>query len=129
MLTPRLVFALLISTAIIAGCEKHLSTPDCQKLKEGMSSDSSEIVIAVLSQFIDQLPSKIYSEQNLNELCAFIRQQCDFTAEVYCFDCIDTWPSQSEISMSFGFIEDKVEKTIDVSRTPDNTIKVLAMHD
>lgn len=129
MFIQRLIFALLFIAVITIGCEKNSVTPDCRKLKDGMSSDSSEIVIAVISQLADQLPSKIYTEQNLNELCASIRQQCDFTAEVYCFDCIDTWPPQSEIRISFGLLGDKVEKTIDVTRNPDNTIKILAMHD
>lgn len=129
MLYRRLSLVVIFISFLAVGCKKHSSESLCNKLQAGMITNSKEEVKSIISLFINNLPSNIYTESNLNLLAGSLSGQCNISANVLCFDCIKTLPSQTEIRLSFTSSGSTVVKTIDISYSPDNKMRVVNMHD
>jgi hypothetical protein len=126
-------YILLIFTTgllVFAGCKKEkTSKADCERLQNAIGSGNKDEVKEVINKFIGSLPSQNYTEQNLNNLLNAIGQQCGTSAVSICFDCIDTFPSQSEIKISYFSINGPVERIIDISYNAGNKMIFRNMHD
>ena len=122
----RIYFVTVLLIVLVSGCKKQ-SSPACEKLKESIATNNTEEVKSRITQFIYSLPSTDYTAQNLNHLAASL-SQCNISADVLCFDCIQTLPSESEIRISFNSSGTMVTKTIDISYSPGNKMKVVNMH-
>ncbi len=94
-----------------------------------MLENNNENLKAILASYVTKMPSQEYNQQNLSNLISKISDKCDISGEVLCFDCIMTLPSESEIKLSFVENGTTRSKTIDISHTPDNIIKIVGMHD
>jgi hypothetical protein len=125
----RILSFVVSFVATLSGCKKDISTQECQKLKDGMVLNNTEEVKTVITQFINHLPSKTHTQQNVENLAASISANCAISAQVLCFGCIKTLPEQSEIRLSFMSSGTSIQKTIDISYTPDNEIRFVHMHD
>lgn len=93
-----------------------------------MAADNVQEVIKLISKKVEQLSSQNYTQENLTNLAASLSNECDISVQVLCFSCIQTLPEQSEIRLSFNDSGSPVAKTIDISYTPDNKIKIVNMH-
>jgi predicted Fe-S protein YdhL (DUF1289 family) len=129
MLNKLLLLILLISVILSLGCKKDFSERQCQHLKDEMIADNKQEVIKLLNEKVSQLPSTTYTKENLNKLAASISDECGITTQVLCFGCIQTLPEQSEIRFSFTQAGTTTAKTIDISYTSNNQIKIVSMHD
>jgi hypothetical protein len=125
----RISFVLVLFAMLTIGCKKHSSGSLCETLREGMIANNPEQVKSAITLLINKLPSKLYTESNLNLLASLLSGQCTVTANVFCFDCIKTLPSQTEIRLSFTSSGSTVTKTIDISYSPDNKMTVVSMHE
>ena len=122
-------FLILALSFSILTCSKNNPEQDCQSLKNGITDNNHTVVQSVITQFINRLPSKNYTSQNLTELATSIFEHCTVTVDVLCFDCIKTLPTQSEIKISFNTFGTIISKVIDISYSPDNTMKFVNMHE
>ena len=124
-----LLFAFaLLSTAF--SCSKEDSDGDqCQELRDGVTNSNVEQVKHVITQFINGLPSKDYTEENINNLVRVIEDYCDGSAALLCFDCVQTLPSQTEIQIWYPGTSGLVNKTIDITYTTNNDMKFSNLHD
>ena len=129
MLYQRLFFVLFLFSIIIMGCKKDISKKECQQLKEALQSDNTEAAKTIITHFINNLPSKNYTQQNLDKLAASLSGECTLTARVLCFSCIKTLPEQTEIRISAIIQGTQLYKTIDISYSPGNMIEFVNMHD
>lgn len=120
-----LAFAVLL----FAGCRKETVAKNCKNLKEAVAANNTEQVRKIITEYIGNLPSDDYTEQNLNKLTQNISNLCEITSGTYCFNCIQTLPGQSEIWVSFLWNGATVKKTIDISYTPANKMNFVNMHD
>jgi hypothetical protein len=130
MLNRRFLFGLAIIIFGFSGCKKEAMSIDCQKLKAEIASGHVEGVKIIIDQLIGSLPSKQYNEQNINELANQLKGECSLSAEVLCFDCIKTLPSQTEIQVSFSMQGSNVRKILDITYSTDNNqMKFGNMHE
>ena len=129
MLNKILILVIIISATLSSGCRKDFSDKQCQQLKDEMIADNKQEVIKLLTEKVGQLPSTTYTEENLNKLATSISNEYGITTQLLCFSCIQTLPEQSEIRFSFTQAGTTTSKTIDVSYTPNNEIKIVSMHD
>lgn len=129
-LLPTLLGVICLSIALTISCNKPSHTPpppQCESLKQGMQNNDFNSVRTEISRFIDRLPSQQYTAENIDKLVAALSGQCTATSQVLCFDCIKTFPSQTEMIISFPSAS--VQKIIDITYTPsDNKMKVSNMH-
>ena len=117
-----------LSTAF--SCSKEDSDGDqCQELRDGVTNSNVEQVKHVITQFINGLPSKDYTEENINNLVRVIEDYCDGSAALLCFDCVQTLPSQTEIQIWYPGTSGLVNKTIDITYTTNNDMKFSNLHD
>ena|SRR5258706_3453309 len=122
--------ALVLSATFLTGCKKDSTRQLCQELQHGMTTNNFNEVNTAITLFIVKLPSNNYSRENLNALAAYLSGQCSISAQVLCFDCIQTLPPQSEIRLSFTSPGTQTSRTIDISHAPGDTkIKMLNMHE
>jgi hypothetical protein len=128
MLYNRLLMAITIMAILSLGCKKDFSTRKCEQLKTEMAADNVQEVIKLVTEKVNQLASQNYTRENLNTLATSLSGDCGISATVLCFGCIQTLPEQSEIRLSFNSSGSLVAKTIDISYTPDNKIKIINMH-
>jgi hypothetical protein len=79
-------FVLLLFMA----CKKQNAVTDnCASLQQGMVAGDIAGVGATITNYINTLPSNIYTEQNLQALAGAIRGgSCNITATIDCFNCI-----------------------------------------
>ena len=121
---------------LFAGCKKegiggdigggHCVPTPCA-LKELIANDKEEEVKQYITAMIAGMPSQAYTSQNLQKLAQMIGG-CGMTAQLACYDCIKTLPSQSEIKITLNIGGSIVEKVIDISYTPSNTMVFVHMH-
>jgi hypothetical protein len=125
------VLACIFMTLLFMACKKQNTVTDnCTTLKQGMMASDIASVNTTITNYINMLPSAIYTEQNLQALAGAIRGgSCNITATIDCFDCIKTLPSQTEIQLSFSNGSTIVSKTIDITYTANNVIRFNTMHD
>ena len=124
-----IVLIATIPLLMLAACNKeNIGQADCQRLQNGITSSDKEEVKAVITKLISGLPSQTYSQQNLSNLVNAITQQCKASVIILCFDCIDTFPSQSEIRITCSVPGRTVERTIDISHTTNNEMVFRSLH-
>ncbi len=123
------LFVLLFSCFFLCACKKDSVGNDCQNLKKALISNNTAEAKLIIGYYIDRLPNKEYTAQNLNALAKSFSNDCNFKTEVLCFDCIDTLPGQSEIQIKFTNNLLVTTKVIDISYSPDNKMKCAGFHD
>ena len=126
MRTCAIFLTFVIAFALVS-CEKH-GHESCGELKEAAYSNNVQKVSSLIQAYIRGLPSTNYNEQNIQLLTQCI-SKCDISSTVFCFDCIKTLPSQTEISLDFNYNGTAVRKVIDLSYSPDKKIVFKNMHD
>ena len=99
----------------------------CELLAGSLVNNDSEGVKTQITSFINGLPSRQNTAENLDKLVEAISGHCGISARVLCFNCIKTLPLQSEIAITFS--NPSVEKIIDISYTPSNEMKFVNMHE
>jgi hypothetical protein len=125
----RLFLFLLLSFVLTTGCKKDKLGEECAGLQDAVLTDNVANAGTAITQFINNLPSQTYSEQNLNKLVAALSGNCSIKAAVLCYSCIQTLPEQTEIRINLNAGLTNYQKTIDISYTPDNRMKFVNMHD
>ena len=124
----RITSVFLIATLVllVTSCKKDKQN-NCDELKQAAYSNNIDKVGSIIQGHLRNLPS-VYNEQNIQLLVRQI-SKCDISSAIYCFDCIDTYPSQTEISLDFSYNGAAVHKVIDLSYNSANKIVFRNMHD
>jgi hypothetical protein len=127
----RTLFACILIGLLFMACKKQNTVTDnCTTLQQGMVASDIASVGATITNYINTLPSNIYTEQNLQALAGAIRSgSCNITATIDCFNCVKTLPTQTEIQLSFSSGGTTISKTIDITYTANNVIRFNSMHD
>jgi hypothetical protein len=131
MRSNTLLLIVLAGLFTLCACRKDKDArPTCEDLKVGIASDDREAVKKVINILINKLPpaSQKHTSENLAKLTSAIGQQCQVTATVLCFACIDTLPQQSEIRISLTGPGFTVVKVIDISSDKDDNMIFANMH-
>jgi hypothetical protein len=126
MRIAAIIFNILL---LLAGnsCKKD-KQGSCEELKQAAYSNDVDKVRSIIESYLRNLPSSAYNEQNIQLLTQRI-SKCDISSMIYCFDCIDTYPSQTEISIDFSYNGAMVQKVIDLTYNSANKIVFRNMHD
>jgi hypothetical protein len=129
MPAPRLIFFVLL-TALIYGCDKDANySEDCENFKSALVQEDVAKVKELVHQFIIQSAALTHTRENLEKLASFISRNCDITATVFCYACIDTLPGQSEIILRFRSGVSQVVRVLDLwNRHDDNKMIVRNVH-
>ena len=123
----KLIIILLVAF-LFTGCKKSTENSTCTSLKEGITANNVQQVGDVITNYINSLPSADYTDANINRLVQKIAGDCNFTSGAYCFECIKTLPSQTEIWIEVS--NGGPRKIIDISyNTTTNKMKFVNMHD
>jgi len=106
----RLYIPVIALTVSLLACnkDKELRSPSCQQLRDAATNMDIQQARDAVTNYIATLPSQSYTQPNLEKLVQAINGSlqsggnCGITASMFCFDCIQTLPSQSEIVLSLG---------------------------
>lgn len=125
----RIAVVVLATILLITGasCKKD-KQGRCEQLKQAVYSNDIDKVRLIITTYLQSLPSLTYNEQNIQLLTQRI-SDCDIASIIYCFDCIETYPSQTELSLDFTYNGAMVHKIIDLSYNSANKIVFRNMHD
>jgi hypothetical protein len=123
-----IIFSFMV--LLLNSCKKETTdNTNCIKFKEAIEATNIEQTRTAIDNYINNLPSQDYTEQNINNLTHVISNACNITSGIYCFDCVYTLPSQTEIWVSFISGGATIKKTIDISYSADNKMKFVNLHD
>ena len=125
-------FSIIISIFLLItiSCSKeHLQRPDCSNLKNALLEGKPDEAENEINKICSALTDIENSRQDLNRLATAISGQCQVSAAVLCYDCINTNPAQSEIRISVTFPGGQKDKIIDISYSEDNKFLFVGMHD
>jgi hypothetical protein len=123
----RIIFVTTIILFFCFGCVKEVEQPNCKSLASALATNDTAAVKREINYFINSLPSKLHTEQNLDLLVQAINK-CTITASKVCFGCILTIQSQSEIKLSVINGADTITQIIDISNNEGNEMIFHAMH-
>jgi hypothetical protein len=125
----RLFFFVLL-IALFGGCDKDLDrSEDCEKFISALELEDVQKVKEIVQQYIIQSAAFTHTAENLEKLASFISRNCDVTATVFCYACIDTYPGQSEIILRFRSGMNQVVRVLDLSnRHDDDGMIILRVH-
>jgi len=113
----------------LSACTKTIVTERCENLKIAMMTSNVTMAKTAINHYVNMLPSKAYTQQNVEKLVNIIESSCPCTAELLCFDCITTLPSQTEIWVSFTSGGSATTRIFDLSYTTSNRIEIRTMHE
>ena len=123
------ILLILICGQLVFSCNKDNISDSCKSLKDGVLNNQVDKVRVVITNFINELPGRIYNDANLTSLAQKISSQCNISCTVLCFDCIKTLPSQSEIRITINSGGTTVARTIDIDYSSSNIMTFRNMHD
>lgn len=125
----RSLIIFLVFLLPVLSCKKEeVGPPACQDLYNALKTGNTEQAGTVISNFIQGLSSREYTRLNIEKLVSRINQQCGTSAELLCFDCIQTLPSQTEIRISWPSVIFPEMKIIDISYNSNNEMIFRNMH-
>ncbi len=109
-------YLLLLILPLVLSCQKELpettSTQtiiNCDLLQQGLTEND----VAMIDQSLGKLLDVEYSNENLNQLASEISSDCDLSATLTCFDCIQTLPAQSDMTVAFLYNGDATTRELD----------------
>lgn len=120
--------AACISSALLA-CKKDTPSGNCELLKNALIANSKDDVKAIVNTYISQMPSQVYTAQNMDALASALSKECSLSPLVLCFDCVFTLPSMSEIQITVNSVQPHGSRVLDISYMPDNKMTCVAVHD
>ncbi|MFN8246768.1 MAG: hypothetical protein U0T56_10335 [Ferruginibacter sp.] len=103
--------------------------PACEQMEQAVLRYNTDELRMSLLQLIPDFTMIPYNRQNLESLAATLSRQCFISADLACFDCIKTLPPQSEIRFKWNRIGTGYTKIIDLCANPNQTIRLVAIHD
>jgi hypothetical protein len=122
-------FLIIFICSTQLGCKKDVVGSNCQALKNAVLTSANEDLKKLVNAYISQLASQAYTAQNMNTLALSFSNQCSINTQVFCFDCITTFPSMSEIQITVTSTQPGVSKVADISYTPDSKMTCVQVHD
>jgi hypothetical protein len=125
----KLFFVIACISLTSWGCKKEAANNNCENLKNAVVIGAKDDIKSIITFFIEKLPSKDYTEQNINALASSLSNECSISTTVFCFDCIFTLPGMSEIQITVTSNQPNISKVVDISYTPDNKMKCVNVHD
>lgn len=124
------IFCLIVCISFIAlGCKKDKAGNHCEELKNALVANAKDDIKSLVNTYINQLPSQAYTEQNINALASSLSKECSISTLVFCFDCITTLPSMTEIQITVTSTQPTISKVADISYTPANNMTCVHVHD
>ena len=124
----KLVLVLILGLGFIS-CKKDIAGK-CDDLAEAMVINNQEKAATIMNSWINELASDEYTEDNINRLISLINDNCTINATLFCFDCVMTLPSQTEIGLEFQYNGNTVNKVLDITyEGSNNRIRYSRFHD
>ena len=93
-------FLLACISCTFLGCKKDTPPNNCENLKNAVITGSKDDVKSLVNVYISQLPSQSYTAQNIDALASSFSKECSISTLVFCFNCILTYPSMTEIQIT-----------------------------
>ena len=126
----KLLLLLALSILSFTGCRKDKDFgPTCSRIRNSMIAHDVNGMKQAIQELFLTLPSTDYNKANMDLLVDRI-SGCDIDTGFYCFDCVQTLPSQTEIQFIIEHDGSTIKKTIDISyNNTDNTLLFVNMHD
>jgi hypothetical protein len=128
MHTVKLLFLITCISFAGLGCKKDTTNTDCEDLKNAIITDNQNDIKAIVTSHINKLPSKNYTEQNINALASSLSGTCSISTLIYCYDCIATLPGMSEIEVKVTSTQPNVKKVLDISYDAANKMTCASVH-
>jgi len=124
-----------LALCLFIACEDNENpTTQCTDFKEGIINDNEDLVRGAIDDWCsDLMPNpapgdEIGHQENLNTLVQRIADECDVATGIYCYACMESYPPQSAIIITF--VEDNVtySKSINISTPYENVLSFVAMN-
>lgn len=137
----KTLLSILSLCLVLAACSKsgeHKPTDafNCINFKSGLSTGDHTAVGTEVNKLCTDLYPAItntvdeYGQaQNINLLVQRLSAQCDVTASLVCYSCIETLPAQSEIKVTFDFYGTTYERVLDITVTPQHMLIFSNSHE
>ncbi len=113
---------------LFLSCRKDQTADNCLNLKKGLTTNNTEVVKSAINSIINGYTNGNYNEANIKILQRTLTD-CGVVAESFCFNCIKTNPSQTELIIKLDNGGTLISKTVDITYTEANSMICNGMHD
>lgn len=113
---------------LFAACDKDVE-PKCMEFRNALTAKNEQEILNLVNQQITQSLLMVNSRQNFDALAKYIDEQCKLEVVSTCFECIDTNPMISEITIRFFDATGFSTISIDFWGDPqDNRMEAINVH-
>jgi hypothetical protein len=123
----KMIVLFLAASALLISCKKK-QPQKCNDLKNAALAANQSTVKSELESIIAGMKDKTYTLANIITLNQLLSSKCEINAQLICFDCIKTQPTETEIRITIQSGNNVVDKTIDLSYDASNQIVFESMH-
>lgn len=130
----RYLLLLLAAAISLSACKKE-SSEQCEELKNALIANNEAAVTRIITSLIPAAgPAPALNDQegfqgHYNTLVERLTA-CDVGAKAFCYGCIDTYPSTSEILFTVKSGSQTIQRVIDLGPNAEGTRFVCKrMHD
>ncbi len=123
----KYLLLLLLASSVIS-CQKGIqdiagsaALINCDLLKQGLLDND----VSMVDSSLGNLLNTDYTEENMSKLADTISKNCDIKAILICFECIETLPAQSAMTLAFLSNGDSTTKELDFTYGVNLTTIVL----
>ena len=112
----KIVLVLLTVVFVFVGCDKgNNQETSNEELCLYLNSENLDKTIPIINDYLAGLKGNLNDEQKLQEFTKWLKSHsCVIDATILCVSCIETFPAQSEISVSFKENEITVIAVFDI---------------
>lgn len=123
----KLLLPIAVFLTLFISCKKE-NQCRCGGLKEAAIAGDVSTAKLNVESVIATLKDKTYNQANIGSLNQKLSSHCGVMAEMFCYDCVKTNPSQTEIKITVQSGTNRVEKIVDLSYNSSNQIVFVNMH-
>jgi hypothetical protein len=130
----KYLFIVLISIGTFVSCQQKENTA-CEDFKFSLINMDKEFVGTYVNSFCADLQANVSvddpagHEQNTNILIQRIKNDCDVIVDLLSYATIETFPTQSELSISVIENQDTITRIIDLLNDPEGKLSFANMHE
>lgn len=124
----------ILSLTILLGCQQKENTA-CEEFKVALINSDEVYVGTYINNLCTDLQAKITvddpdgHQENTDILIQRIMNDCDVSVSLVHYALIETFPTQSEISVSVIENQDTTIRVIDLLNDPDGLLSFAGMHE
>jgi hypothetical protein len=118
----------LLAALLFATCDKDVEIK-CTEFRTALAAGDEDKILETVNQYIALSFLQVNSSQNFDKLAKYFKDHCNLAVSYKCFQCVDTNPPLSYMTIQFLNGPVIVQKTLVIWDDPqENKMKAVGVN-